>query len=211
MKKTTYIIMAVLALCLLLSFSVPAILFKPTSRPYVGNIEHIISPGGEAAEVLLDSFTNLNCALYAEERYYDPILYIHNENGTQRILSLRVEEADGISSPKLTVNPGWTGYLKAVVADSVLTVNFNLDSFVPDFVAEEGEETSFDRGSVTFIVPEECSQVGVLQVPRGMLDGVVSDRTTVTLAGFRDATMTVRPNDGIIGAEDCSFITYTSY
>lgn len=145
MKKTTYIIMVLIAICLAGSFFLPAAIFTSKIPQAVK-----ICKTGEVVEITPGRF-------YEVKVETGNSLYISGEDPSIP-LTLRISSADSITQPKIYMDKSWEHNVSYLIEDDVLTISVCLDSLIKDGINPSGDN---------IIAPADNSLVAELVVPTG--------------------------------------------
>lgn len=146
MKKTTYIIMALIAICLGGSFILPAAIFSEELPKEIR-----INKTGQIVEIAPGDFYGIqvdNAEIYniSQENYEIP-------------LTIRISTSDSITSPKIYMDKSWSNNVNLLVTeDNILTISMSLDSLV---------ENNINLSNDNIVSPEDNSLVAEIVIPSG--------------------------------------------
>ena len=199
MKKTTYILAGVLSALLVFCFISPAVFSHSDETGFNGNITLNHKDSLPQKTVYLPAFSKLSGLMPYSRNY--KIVDSTNERAYPR---LRIEVSDSVSSPLLILNSWWENLISFKVEIDRLLIDVNEISILRDYC--KIKNTNNDNLFVTITVPDDCLDVGVILMPRGMLTEIEDNYLLqITLSEFRNANLTIGWNVRGITFDNCSF------
>lgn len=210
MKKSTTILIAIFVTTLLFCFFAPIIFFRPVSPEEDESLSFTvkITNDGEPMDTTLKDFTKIMFDLSDDRELYDRYFNIANESGSLIHPILVIQEMKGIGAPRLLVNDGWKNVLEIHWEDSVLSIGIDYVNLILLTEEEDTETDGYYSKILDIVVPSGCEEIGVLQVPPGMLESISGDGGNIVLRDFKNAELNVAINYIYVDAENCSFKRY---
>ena len=193
MKKTTYILGAILGVSFIFVFFLPAVLFRADTQSQQEDKVLILTPAPGVKEITLPNFKAL-CRLGFIQ---DLNTYLCYQNGLEFIPDFTIEESDSVSSPVLKLNSMWVDLVSTSIEEETLYLTVNA-------VSDEMSDNS-DFYNVKVIIPDGETDMGVLTVPRGMLTQMWDMRANITLSNFKDASLDIIDPVYELKLQNCSF------
>lgn len=207
MKKTTYIILALLAFTVITAIATFPVLLATAKVP--DGLARLQIPDridlnnrGLADTITVDSITKINT------EYAFPI-HIDSDSTEYQYADycISVVEDPQLTQPIVVVNRGWKGYVTVTDENNVLNIDIDFHSIVSKFEVDYGKDKYF---STDIYADTDLNEVAVVRVPGGMLreiskdDRFYSTDIVYCLRDFKDASLKVC-NDCIM--TNCSFRT----
>lgn len=209
MKKTTYIILALLAFTVITAIATFPVLLATAKVP--DGLASLQIPDridlnnrGLADTITVDSITKINTE-------YEFPIYIDSDSTEYRYANycISIIEDPQLTQPIVVVNRGWKDYVTVTDENNVLNIDIDFHTIVSKFEADYGKHTYF---STDIYSDRYFNQVAEVHVPTGMLrevstsDHFMSD-IVYSLRDFKDASLTVC-SDCIM--TNCSFRTLST-
>lgn len=177
MKKTSYILFGALALLAVAAFAFPPLAFEkftPTTN--------IIAASTESCTDTVAPFTSLR----VNADYY---LACDGPDDEKRNLQLIISECDTIDRPVIIMNRAWKDNTVFDTDGKALTINI-------DFHHLDEEENEKENTQGFYLYEPGCAMFARITVPTGMLETVAPQICDLTLADFKDASLTIYQREG---------------
>ena len=192
MKKTTYLLIIILGVFLVVAFLSPVLFFK--ERDYMAEYKESqveMTAAGSPQHLALESFTTISEVTVDGDApfildYYFP-------------MGLKVIESDTLSTPVVDIDSVWSGNVEVFVVNDSLRFNVTMKALIP---------TARDY-TPTVLPNEESPDLAVVRVPRGMLRQIDTSNASLSLIGFKDASLEIFSSSSQLDIDSCSFSSLT--
>lgn len=181
MKKTTYIIFALIGFAIICSAAMPSIILKKIDV----NI-HILKLEGKPITFTSDLFCSIDFNKTSDISFKD-------ETDVYHPLYITIIETDSLNKPTFVMDKVWK--------DNITVKNENGSMLLSIDMKEPSDKSGEEVKNLYYYGIDEAN-LGKLYVPRNMLHEVKSYPVKTFLTGFRNANMDI---SGDIVVADCSF------
>lgn len=186
MKRTTYIIICTIAVVLVFSFFLPAMIRQQKDVRSL-----TLSATGREVSRELPAFHTIRFAKFKAGE--------GQPEGFQPVVDVVVMESDTLIRPVVMMDSVWEANAELNVRNEVLTLT-------PTFrqLTESAGKPS-GHLMVQFDISPESHTMARILVPKGMLRNILAEDCMVTLSGFRDASLHVLTTGNNLRILDSSF------
>ena len=184
MKKTTYILFGTLITVFVLSFFLPAMIFKKNAFK-----EILLEKSGNIATVTTAPFSGI---------YINDELYNNCKTLTPyESLAITVIESDSITSPVIEMDENWKPNLSFKVEDDMLHVEMTMKGLIDS-----------NPTCITYVTVDSGNEnLAVIKVPRGSLQYLLPSNMKVCLKDFSEAELHINSVWEGLRFVNCSFQT----
>lgn len=187
MKKTTYIIIVLLAISVVAAFFLPRIIFTERDTTYTISI------------IRLDSIKSVPLDKFSIITYDDGSEMAIKRKSPDKNVYIEVIESQEALRPIMQISESWLGNVKYDVEDG--TLHFSID-----FSALKDADCS-GNGKLPdeIVIAEDNFCVAKFIVPSGMIKTIAPRYMDLTLSNFQDADVNVNSIFGHLILNDCQF------